>query len=65
MDEIDSQILCALIVDSRASVTELSELVGKSHSATRQEYIKLTLIGRLFINCLKLSILSTNRVDNF
>ena len=47
MDEIDSQILCALIVDSRASVTELSELVGKSHSATRQRLHKLSTDGTI------------------
>ena len=47
MDEIDSQILCALVVDSRASVTELSELVGKSHSATRQRLHKLSTDGTI------------------
>ena len=47
MDEIDSQILRALIIDSRASVTELSELVGKSHSATRQRLHKLSTDGTI------------------
>ncbi|MBD35818.1 MAG: hypothetical protein CL512_03525 [Actinobacteria bacterium] len=47
MDSIDRQILLALIRDGRASVTELSEIVGKSHSATRERLQKLIIDGTI------------------
>ena len=47
MDAIDSQILRALLSNGRASVTELSEAVGKSHSATRQRLHKLSTDGTI------------------
>ncbi len=47
MDSIDRQILFALIQDGRASVTELSEIVGKSHSATRERLQKLISDGTI------------------
>ena len=47
MDNIDRQILLALIQDGRASVTELSEIVGKSHSATRERLQKLITDGTI------------------
>tara|TARA_B100000902_G_scaffold317525_1_gene309164 strand:- start:178 stop:537 length:360 start_codon:yes stop_codon:yes gene_type:complete len=53
MDNLDFQILNLLKENSRISVTEISQQIGRSHSATRLRLAKITesgVIDRFTIN---------------